>query len=167
MSPSNYQIDSVDRAILGYLLQDSRMAFTEIAKNLLVSPGTIHQRMKKMEDAGIVEKATLRMNPGLLGFDIVAFLGLHLSKGAYDHVIAELKKVDEVVEAHYTTGAYGIFMKMVCKNTAHLREVLKTKIQAIEGIEKTETMISMEAGIDRGLSLKTLDLLTKDQYLNS
>lgn len=166
MSTSDYQIDSVDRAILGHLLADSRMAFTEIAKKLLVSPGTIHQRMKKMEDAGIVEKATLRMNPGLLGFDIVVFLGLHLSKGSYDQVLGELMKVDEVVEAHYTTGIYGIFMKMVCKNTAHLRDVLKNKIQSIDGIEKTETMISMESGIDRGLSSKTLDLLAQTSEEN-
>ena len=154
MSQGNYQIDDLDKQILSFLLDDSRMAYTEIAKKLLVSPGTIHVRMAKMEEAGIVERATLRLNSRLLGFDIVAFMGLHLSKGGtFDTVIPELKKVDEVVEAHYTTGVYGIFLKLVCRNTDHMRDVIKEKIQEIKGIDKSETFISLEASIDRGLKL--------------
>lgn len=154
MEEANYQIDDLDRAILGHLLKDSRMAYTEIAKNLLVSPGTIHVRMGKMEEAGIVECATLQLNSRLLGFDIVAFMGLHLSKsGTFDTVIPELKKIPEVVEAHYTTGVYGIFLKLVCKNTDHMRDVIKEKIQPIDGIDKSETFISLDASIDRGLKL--------------
>lgn len=154
MDKSNYQIDDLDKRILNFLMEDSRMAYTEIAKNLLISPGTIHVRMGKMEDAGIVECATLRLNSRLLGFDIVAFMGLHLSKGGtFDSVIPKLKKIDEVVEAHYTTGVYGIFLKLVCKNTDHMRDVIREKIQQIEGIDKSETFISLDASIDRGLTL--------------
>ncbi len=154
MKEGNYQIDDLDKAILSILLEDSRTAYTEIAKKLLVSPGTIHVRMGKMEAAGIVECATLRLDSRLLGFDIVAFMGLHLSKGGtFDTVIPELKKIHEVVEAHYTTGVYGIFLKLVCRNTDHMRDVIKEKIQGIEGIDKSETFISLDASIDRGLKL--------------
>lgn len=154
MEEGNYQIDDLDRAILNHLLEDSRMAYTEIAKKLLVSPGTIHVRMGKMETAGIVERATLHLNSRLLGFDIVAFMGLHLSKaGTFDTVIPELKKIPEVIEAHYTTGVYGIFIKLICKNTDHMRDVIKEKIQPIEGIDKSETFISLDASIDRELNL--------------
>jgi len=155
MSPKHYQIDDLDRRILQYLLDDSRMAYTEIAKKLLVSPGTIHVRMKKMEEAGIVRGTTLIIDTKKLGFDIVAFIGLHLSKGElFDDVIPDLEKVDEVVEAHYTTGAYGIFIKLICRNMDHMREVLKSKIQPITRVDKTETFISLEAAIDRGLKLE-------------
>jgi Lrp/AsnC family transcriptional regulator for asnA, asnC and gidA len=154
MNKVNYQIDDLDRQILSFLMEDSRMAYTEIAKKLLVSPGTIHVRMGKMEAAGIVESATLRLNTRLLGFDIVAFMGLHLGKGGtFESVIPELRKINEVVEAHYTTGVYGIFLKLVCKNTDHMRDVIKEQIQPIEGIEKSETFISLDASIDRELSL--------------
>ena len=133
----DYEIDDLDKQILSYLLQDSRMAYSEIAKNLLVSPGTIHVRMGKMEKAGIVERATLKLNTHLMGFDIIAFIGLHLEKGGiYDDVIGDLEKIPEVVEAHYTTGTYGIFVKVICKNTQHLREVIKGRIQAIDGFSK-------------------------------
>ncbi|NNC83644.1 MAG: winged helix-turn-helix transcriptional regulator [Flavobacteriales bacterium] len=149
-----YQIDDLDKRILSFLMADSRMAYTEIAKELLVSPGTIHVRMGKMEKAGIVEKATLKIDFHQLGYDVVAFMGVYLKGGGrYNEAIDELKAVPEVIEAHYTTGAYGLFIKIVCQNTEHLRAVLQEKIQPIEAIDKTETFISLEAGIERSISV--------------
>lgn len=146
----DYELDDLDKQILSFLLEDSRMAYTEIAKKLLVSPGTIHVRMNKMEQSGIVEKATLKLNTKLLGYDVVAYMGLHFEKaGLYDQVIVQLKDIPEVVEAHYTTGNYGLFIKLVCRNTEHLREVLQSKIQSVTGISKTETFLSLEEGISR------------------
>jgi Lrp/AsnC family transcriptional regulator for asnA, asnC and gidA len=89
-----------------------------------------------------------------LGYDLTAFLGVYLFKGSiYNQVITELEQIPEVVEAYYTTGQYSIFLKIVCKNTNHLRQVLNEKIQAIEGIERTETLISLEESIKRSIKV--------------
>ncbi|MBL4703128.1 MAG: Lrp/AsnC ligand binding domain-containing protein, partial [Flavobacteriales bacterium] len=122
----------------------------EIAKKLIVSPGTIHVRMKKLEDAGVVTGSQLIVNPHKLGYDMAAYLGVHLEKGSvYEEVIYRLERIPEVVEAYYTTGNYGIFMKIYCKNTKHLYDVLNHKIQPINGIQRTETLICLEEGIKR------------------
>ena len=102
---SNYQIDNVDRGILSELMINAKVPYTEIAKKLIVSAGTIHVRMKKMEEAGIVKNSRLHINYELLGFDLTAFLGIYLEKGStYTDVIQQLNLIPEIVEAHYTTG---------------------------------------------------------------
>ena len=151
---SNYQIDNIDRRILGILMEDAKTPYTEIAKILIVSPGTIHVRMKKMEDAGIVKKSRLHVNFELLGYDMTSFLGIYLEKGSnYKEVIQQLNEVPEIVEAHYTTGVYSIFAKIRCKNTKHMRQVLNEDIQSVTGIQRTETIISLEQSIDKQILL--------------
>jgi Lrp/AsnC family transcriptional regulator, regulator for asnA, asnC and gidA len=151
---SDYEIDNVDLEILSVLTENAATPYTEIAKKILVSPGTVHVRMKKMQDAGIVKGATLLINPAKLGYDLTAFIGVFLEKGSeYDIVIKELKKHPEVVEAYYTTGVYSIFLKIVCKNTGHLRDVLNDKIQPIKGVHRTETILSLEESIKRNVAL--------------
>ena len=150
----NYQIDNIDRRILGILMEDAKTPYTEIAKTLIVSPGTIHVRMKKMEDAGIVKKSRLHVNFELLGYDMTSFLGIYLEKGSnYKEVIQQLNEVPEIVEAHYTTGVYSIFAKIRCKNTKHMRHVLNEDIQSVTGIQRTETIISLEQSIDKQILL--------------
>ena len=154
----NYQIDNVGRGILSILSRNARTPYTEIAEKLIVSAGTIHVRMRKMEEAGIVRGTEIVVDTAKLGYDLTAFIGVFLEKGAvYRSVIEELKKIEEIVEAYYTTGGYGIFLKVVCRNTDNLREVLNEKIQAVEGIQRTETMISLEEGIRRKPMLKSKD----------
>jgi Lrp/AsnC family transcriptional regulator for asnA, asnC and gidA len=151
---SNYQIDNIDRGILNQLIQNAKTPYTEIAKKLIVSAGTIHVRMKKMEDAGIVKKSRPDINYELLGYDMMAFLGIFLEKGSnYKDVINKLDEIPEIVEAHYTTGNYSIFAKIKCKNTKHMREVLNENIQIINGIHRTETIISLEQSIEKQISL--------------
>lgn len=151
---SNYQIDNIDRGILSELMINAKVPYTEIAKKLIVSAGTIHVRMKKMEEAGIVKNSRLHINYELLGFDLTAFLGIYLEKGSsYTDVIQQLNLIPEIVEAHYTTGVYSIFAKIRCKNTKHMRQILNEKIQSIKGIQRTETIISLEQSIDKHIIL--------------
>ena len=150
----NYEIDNTDLKILEILMRDAKRPYTEVAKKVFVSQGTIHVRMNKMEEAGIVEKTTLRINYSKLGFDITAFIGIYLEKSAlYDSVLAKLKDIPEVTNIHYTTGNYSMFVKIHCRDTNHLKEVLHDKMQQVEGIERTETMISLEESLDRSLRL--------------
>ena len=151
---SNYHIDNIDRGILSELMINAKVPYTEIAKKLIVSAGTIHVRMKKMEEAGIVKNSRLHINYELLGFDLTAFLGIYLEKGStYTDVIQQLNLIPEIVEAHYTTGVYSIFAKIRCKNTKHMRQILNEEIQSIKGIQRTETTISLEQSIDKHIIL--------------
>ena len=154
--PKNYEIDNTDLKILELLMQDAKRPYTEVAKKVNVSQGTVHVRMNKMEDAGILEKTTLRINYANLGFDITAFIGIYLEKSAlYEKVLAKLKGIPEIVNIHYTTGNYSMFLKIHCRDTKHLKEVLHDKMQQVEGIERTETMISLEESLDRNFKLST------------
>jgi len=151
---SNLDIDKLDLQILSILMRNAMTPFTEIAKELIISGGTVHVRMKKLEELGIVKGSNLVVNPSFLGFDICAFLGIFLEKGFYYHdAVDKMRQIKEVVELHYCTGSYSMFAKIICRDTNHLREVLNEKIQAIEGISRTETFISLEESIRRQITL--------------
>ena len=153
------EIDELDKKILAKLIEDGKIPYTEIAKQLFVSSGTIHVRMKKMEQMGIVVGSSLTVDFQKLGYDITAFLGIYLDKSSlYDDVTIYLEKIPEIVEANYTTGLYSIFTKIVCKDTNHLRQVLHDKIQKIPGIQRTETFISLEQSISRPVNFLEPDV---------
>lgn len=146
-------IDQLDRQILSKLVEDGKTPYTDLAKQLYVSSGTIHVRMKKLEQLGIVKGATLVIDYSKLGYDVTAFLGIYLDKSSlYDEVSEHLKQIPEIVEANYTTGLYSIFARIICKDTNHLRLVLHDKIQKIPGIQRTETFISLEQSISRSVN---------------
>lgn len=152
----NLEIDKLDMQILSILMKDAMTPFSEIAKELIVSGGTIHVRMNKLKDIGIVKGSELVIDPLELGFDVSGFIGIYLEKGSlYNTVSKELKSIPEVVELHYTTGTYSMFAKIVCKDTKNLREVLNEKIQSIKGIQRTETFISLEESFKRQVNLKS------------
>ena len=151
---ADYEFDKVDLKILSILQQDASTPYTEIGKQVFVSPGTVHVRMKKMEQAGVVKGTKLQIDYTKLGYDIIAFLGIYLERSdLYDTVIAQLKEIPEITTAHYTTGNYGIFVQIVCRDTKHLHQVLHNKIQKVEGIQRTETFISLRESINRPLAI--------------
>lgn len=151
---NHYQIDKLDRQILSLLMKDATLPFTDIAKQLLVSGGTVHVRMKKLQELGVVKGSQFIIDPVKIGYDICAFLGIFLEKGSeYNDAVSKMKKIDEIVELHYLTGTYSMFAKIVCRDTDHLREVLNEKIQSIKGVSRTETFISLEESIKRQIKI--------------
>jgi Lrp/AsnC family transcriptional regulator, regulator for asnA, asnC and gidA len=147
------EIDDLDRKILALLMENAKRPYTEIAQQLYVSGGTIHVRMNKMIEAGIVRGYGLQVDPEKLGYDVTAFLGIYLEKSSmYPTVAKALKNITEVTGAHYTTGLYNIFIKVVCRDTNHLRDVLH-QLQEIDGIQRTETFISLEESINRPINV--------------
>ncbi len=155
--PSDLKIDNVDKQILRYLIQDARKAYTEIAKELQVSPGTIHVRVKKLEQLGIIKGTSLQIDYNKLGYSFIAYIGLYLNRSsrALD-AIADLKKIPEITVAHLATGKFGIFCKMRCRDALHAKEVI-FRINDIEGVVNTETMISLEECINsNALLLKSI-----------
>ncbi len=153
MESKNYEIDNIDLKILNILSENAKLPYTEVAKQIYVSGGTVHVRMKKLEELGIVKGATLKIDYAKLGYDITCFLGIYLEKSSlYDEVVAQLKEIPEITTIRYTTGNYNIFCKILCKDTQHLRDVLHDKIQMVDGIESTETFISLEESVNKHLS---------------
>lgn len=162
-------LDQTDLKIINILLQDAKTPYAEIGKILFISPGTVHVRIKKLIESGIIKGTSAIIDHQLLGYDILAYLGVYLEKsGLSKNVGMELKKIPEVISADYTTGVYSLFVKVRCKDTKHLKEVLSKKIQAIGGIHRTETFISLESSIDRPLTLPVIenDQKSKDKGFN-
>ena len=150
----NLEIDNTDLKILSLLMQDAKMPYTEIGDKIAVSGGTVHVRMNKLVAMGIVKGSQLTIDYSKLGWDISAFLGIYLDKSElYDQVVLELEKIPEIISLNYTTGTYSIFAKIVCKNTQHLLELLHNKIQKVNGIQRTETFISLEERINRPIAI--------------
>lgn len=148
--PNVYQPDRLDQQILRALVKDARTPYAEMAKHFGVSAATIHVRVEKMRQAGIIEGTKIRLNARKLGYDVCCFIGIILKSAKdYEKVIAKLNAFDEVVEAYYTTGNYSIFIKVMTHTIEELHQVLAGKIQGIDEIQSTETLISMQNPILR------------------
>lgn len=149
---SNPQLDELDYQILEILIKDSRTPYLEIARMCHVSGGTIHVRMKKMEDMGIIKGTKLILDTSKLGYDVCCFVGIYLDKSSsFSYVLEELKKIKEIVELHYTTGKYSIFIKVICKSISHLQDLLINRVHVINGIQRTDTFISLSQPVDRNI----------------
>ncbi len=149
MKPKN-ELDDIDLNIISIMLEDAKTSYADIGARLFISGGTVHVRLKKLNELGIITGSKLKVDFTKLGYDIKAFLGIYLEKSQYYYdVITELKKIPEVISAHYTTGNYSIFATIICFDTNHLRDILSGAIQKIEGIQRTETFISLEESIER------------------
>lgn len=146
----NYEIDNLDKNILEALTENARIPYAELAKKLAVSAGTIHVRVEKMKNAGIIEGTKVSINAKNLGYDVCCFVGINLKNAKdYPNTIKRLEEFEEVVEAYYTTGNYSIFIKLMTRSIDHLQFVLINKIQTIEEIQSTETLISLQNPINR------------------
>lgn len=140
----NYQLDEIDKKILDFLVGNTRMPFTEIAKQMDVSAGTIHVRVKKMEDAGIIQGSSLIIDYSKLNYHFTAFIGILLTKSnRTQEVLKELTQIPNVIEASVISGKYNIFCKVKAKNTDDAKQIIY-KIDDIQDVMRTESMISME-----------------------
>lgn len=149
-----YEIDSLDVKILSALQEEARTPYLEIARKLIVSGGTIHQRVDKMKEAGIIKGSNISLDLQKLGYDVTVFLGIHLkSSKDLNLVIEELQALPEVVELFYTTGNFALLAKVVVKSMSEFHQFLVNKLQTIDGIQATESNISLSQPINRELRL--------------
>lgn len=145
---SKFKLDELDHQILETLIDNARTPFTDIAKNLLVSAGTIHVRVKKMEEEGVIKGSTLSVDYNKMNYTFIAYVGLFLeNSSSTESVIQEVQRIPEVTVAHLTTGKFSIFCKIRAKNTMHAKEIIFS-LDKIEGIKRTETSISLEEVIN-------------------
>ena len=146
-------VDGIDKIIIKNLLQDARTPIQVIASVAGISGAAVHQRLKKLEKANVISGSQIILNPKILGFKTVAFIGVYLDKAIRNpEAVKQLKNIPEVIECHYTTGNWSIFAKLLCRDNEHLMELLNKNIQSVEGVSRTETFISLEEQINRQVS---------------
>jgi Lrp/AsnC family transcriptional regulator for asnA, asnC and gidA len=149
-SKNNFQIDSLDRKILSILTKNARAPFLEVARACNISGAAIHQRVQRLIKLGIITGSQFNVDPKKLGFKTCAFVGIFLDNAAlFKSVFEKLNKISEITQCHYITGQYAMFVEVYTRDNEHLRVVLADKIQAIKGISRTETFISLEILIER------------------
>ncbi len=154
MKEKDLHIDGIDKIILKRLIADARTPILSIAREIGISGAAIHQRLRKLEASGLISGSKFVLNPKVLGYKTLAFVGIFLdSASKYSAAIKRLKEIPEVIESHYTTGNYAIFIKILCKDNEHLMNVLNVEIQNIKGVARTETFISLDQHIDRQIKI--------------
>jgi Lrp/AsnC family transcriptional regulator for asnA, asnC and gidA len=147
-------IDGIDKIILRELMEDARRPILEIARKVGISGAAIHQRLRKLESSGLISGSRLILDPKILGYTTTAFVGIYLDRAMSNpRAVKQLEEIPEVLECHYTTGNWSVFIKILCKNNEHLMHLLNKKIQAIEGVSRTETFISLNQQIERQIKV--------------
>src|SRR3954469_522271 len=146
--------DKLDYQIINKLTETAEISYADLGKELFVSGGTIHVRIKKLQETGIVKGTKLSVDLKAMGYDVIAFIGIYLEKSSlYDQVVRELRKIPEIVRLNYTTGNYSMFAEIICRDINQLRYVLHDELQKIKGIERTETFISLEESFGRNVQV--------------
>lgn len=144
------EIDELDKAILNRLLLDARTSYQEMGQEFKVSTGTIHVRLQKLKDGGIILGSKLILDFQKLGQEVCSFIGVNLrSAGDYQNVLKKMSKFPEITEVHYTTGQYSMFIKVYAKNTRELHLFLTEKLQTIQEVQSTETLIALDSPVMR------------------
>ncbi|HAX16414.1 MULTISPECIES: Lrp/AsnC ligand binding domain-containing protein [Leeuwenhoekiella] len=147
-------IDGIDKIILRQLMDDARKPILEIARQVGISGAAIHQRLRKLEKSGLITGSKFTIDPKILGYNTMAFIGIYLDRAMSNpKAVKQLEEIPEVLECHYTTGNWSIFIKILCKNNEHLMHLLNKKVQAIDGVSRTETFISLNQQIERQIQI--------------
>jgi Lrp/AsnC family transcriptional regulator for asnA, asnC and gidA len=147
-------IDGIDKIILKELISNARTPINKIALKASISGAAVHQRIKKLEASGVISGSHIKLNTKVLGYKTMAFIGVFLDKAMNNlTAVNKLNKIPEVLECHYTTGNWSVFVKILCKDNEHLMNLLNNNIQKIPGISRTETFISLDQQIFRQIAI--------------
>ncbi|MDO4763603.1 MAG: Lrp/AsnC ligand binding domain-containing protein [Flavobacteriaceae bacterium] len=153
MKQEDYQLDIIDKNIIQMLMDSGKTPLALIADKVGISTTGVHQRVKKMEQAGVIETSVALLNPRRIGYKVSAFVGVYISQpDKTQSIINLLREIEEVVEVHYVTGSYTLLLKLVCIDNDHLMDVLNS-VQVLEGVRRTETLISLGQEINRQLKV--------------
>ena len=152
----HHQIDKLDEQILQLVAKNARIPFLEVARACNVSGAAIHQRIQKLTNLGVLKGSEFIVNPESIGYETCAYIGLYLrDPEQFDNVTEQLRHIPEVVECHYTTGQYDLFIKIYAKNNHHLLNIIHDKLQPL-GLARSETIISFREAIKRQIPIQNL-----------
>lgn len=148
------RIDRLDKKILKLISKDARIPFLEVARECNVSGAAIHQRIQKLRNIGVIKGSEFVIDTYKIGYQTCAYIGITLSDvKKFNDVVESLKSIPEVVECHYTTGRYSMFVKIYAKDNKHLLRLILEKVSTISGVGHTETFqISLDEIFHRQLA---------------
>lgn len=150
-----HHIDELDRKILSLITKNARIPYLEVARACKVSGAAIHQRIQRLTKMGVITGSEFVISPRKIGFHTCAYVGIFLdSASLYPEVVTRLKEIPEITQCHYITGGYSIFIKVFTRDNEHLKQLLVNRVQAIPGISRTETFISLEESFNRQLPME-------------
>lgn len=150
---AHHNLDSLDKKILRLIAEDARMPFLEVARVCNVSGAAIHQRIQKLSNQGVLKGSKFNIDPEKIGYETCAFIGINLKHPEnFDEVVEKLKRIPEIVECHYTTGDYDMFMKIYALNNHHLLNIIHDNLQPL-GLSRSETIISFNSAFSRQLPI--------------
>ncbi|MBR1595958.1 MAG: Lrp/AsnC ligand binding domain-containing protein [Phocaeicola sp.] len=148
-----HQLDSLDEQILGMISDNARIPFLEVARTCKVSGAAVHQRIQKLTSLGIIKGSEFILDPESIGYETCAYIGLYLKDPSeFDQVTDALRKIPEIVECHYTTGQYDMFIKIYAKNNHHLLSIIHDRLQKLP-VARSETLISFHEAIHRQMPI--------------
>ncbi len=160
---AHYKLDALDKRIIDLVLKDARIPFLEVARACNVSGAAIHQRIQKLTNLGILKGSQYMVDPEKIGYETCAYIGLFLKDPErFDEVVEALKHIPEVVECHYTTGGFDMFIKIYAYNNHHLLTVIHDKLQPL-GLSRSETIISFNEAIHRPIAILDMPDDEKDE----
>ncbi|MBO7478353.1 MAG: Lrp/AsnC ligand binding domain-containing protein [Salinivirgaceae bacterium] len=152
----NHNIDELDKKILSIISKNARTPFLEVARECGVSGAAVHQRVQRLTNIGIITGSEFIVSPQNLGYKTCAFVGINLKKAClYQDIAEELYKIPEIIECHYVTGNYSLFIKVMAHDNEHLRKILSDKLQRLDIVERTETIISLEESFRRQFPIES------------
>ncbi|MBR6814177.1 MAG: Lrp/AsnC ligand binding domain-containing protein [Alistipes sp.] len=147
-------LDATDRKILRFLIKNARTPFLEIARECGISGAAIHQRIKKLEELGVIQGSRLVVAPKSLGFDVCAFIMIRTADITRQQDCVELlSKIPEVVECHYITGSYNLLIKVYCVDNEHLMRTIFDHILHVQGVASTQTYMSLNESFRREIQV--------------
>ena len=135
------ELDDTDREILRILQEDARTPFSEVARRIDMSSATVHDRVNRMEDAGVIEGYHAKVDPKSVGVGTAAFVGLRIEQGRTDDALREIRAIDEVQEVHLTTGEWDVMLRVVAADTDALRDLLFSNLREVDGFARSHTMV--------------------------
>ena len=155
---AHHNLDSLDKKILKLIAEDARMPFLEVARVCNVSGAAIHQRIQKLSNQGVLKGSKFNIDPEKIGYETCAFIGINLKHPEnFDEVVEKLKRIPEIVECHYTTGDYDMFMKIYALNNHHLLNIIHDKLQPL-GLSRSETILSFNSAFSRQLPIAQMPI---------
>lgn len=152
-----HRLDDLDKQILRMISEDARVPFLEVARACNVSGAAIHQRIQRLNKMGVIKGSEFVIDPEKIGYETCAYIGLYLKEPeSFDQVVKELRKIPEVVECHYTTGGFDMFVKIYAANNHHLLTIIHDKLQPL-GLSRSETIISFHEAINRQIPILDIE----------
>ena len=158
----HHQLDALDEQILKLIANNARIPFLEVARTCNVSGAAIHQRIQKLTNLGILKGSQFIIDPEKVGYETCAYIGLYLKDpSSFEEVIEKLSLIPEIVECHYTTGKYDMFIKIYARNNHHLLSIIHDKLQPLN-LARTETLISFHEALKRQMPIELSPALTDE-----